>query len=145
MKAVVQRVARASVSVDGRVEGAIERGVLVLLGIEPADQPELLDGFARRLAQFRMFPDELGKTNKSLLDLGLSALVVSQFTLCADLGRGRRPSFDTAERPERARALVEHFARALERQGCRVAQGRFGAHMLVELANDGPLTFVFER
>lgn len=66
-------------------------------------------------------------------------------SLCADLGRGRRPSFDTAERPERARALVEHFARALERQGCRVAQGRFGAHMLVELANDGPLTFVFER
>jgi D-tyrosyl-tRNA(Tyr) deacylase len=144
VKAVVQRVTRASVTVEGEVVGAIGPGVLVLLGIEKGDLEADLDATAERLAQFRMFADDSGRMNRSLAEVGGAALVVSQFTLCADLNKGRRPSFDGAEEPRRARELVERFRSALERAGIATQGGRFGASMQVELLNDGPVTFVIE-
>lgn len=144
MKAVVQRVTRASVTVEGETVGAIGLGVLVLLGIEKGDVEAELEATAERLAQFRMFTDDSGRMNRSLADVGGAALVVSQFTLCADLRKGRRPSFDGAEEPGRARELVERFRAALERAGIATQGGRFGAAMQVELLNDGPVTFVIE-
>lgn len=140
----MQRVTRASVTVEGETVGAIGLGVLVLLGIEKGDLEADLDATAERLAQFRMFTDDSGRMNRSLADVGGAALVVSQFTLCADLRKGRRPSFDGAEEPGRARELVERFRNALERAGIATQGGRFGAAMQVELLNDGPVTFVIE-
>ena len=140
----MQRVTRASVTVEGKVVGKIGPGVLVLLGIEKGDLEADLDATAERLAQFRMFQDEAGRMNRSLVEVGGAALVVSQFTLCADLRKGRRPSFDAAEEPGRALELVERFRVALERVGIATQGGRFGASMQVELVNDGPVTFVIE-
>lgn len=145
MKAVLQRVAWARVRVGDELVGEIEHGLLVLLGIERGDSERDGAELAARLAQYRVFGDEQGRMNRSVEDVRGGVLVVSQFTLCADVSKGRRPSFDPAEAPERAEPLYQRFAAALAARGLRVATGRFGAHMRVESCNDGPVTFLFER
>lgn len=140
MRALLQRVTRAEVRVDGAVVGSIGPGLLVLLGIGHGDDEATADALARRVCELRMFEDEAGRTNRSLLDTGGEALVVSQFTLYADTSRGRRPGFTDAAPPELARSLWRRFAAAVEAQGVRVGLGEFGAEMAVELVNDGPFT-----
>ncbi len=144
MRAVIQRVKWAKVTVAGEVVGAIDRGLLVLLGVGKGDTPELGDALAKKIAQLRIFSDAEDKMNLSLLEVGGACLVVSQFTLYADTTRGRRPFFGEAEAPEPAKALCERFGRALEACGVRVASGRFGAMMDVELCNDGPVTITLD-
>ena len=145
MKAVVQRVARASVRVGGEEVGAIGSGMLVLLGILEGDSEAEARRFAERIALFRFFPDEAGKMNRSAIDVGGQVLVVSQFTLAADGRSGRRPSFDDAAEPSLAESLYERFVDALRASGLDVRTGRFGAKMEVELVNDGPVTFALEE
>lgn len=142
---MLQRVAWAHVEVAGEAVGAIGPGLLVLLGIERGDDEQGARELATRLATYRVFADEQGRMNRSVLDVRGGVLVVSQFTLCADVSKGRRPSFDPAELPERARALCDAFVRALDELGVVTATGRFGAHMQVHSCNDGPVTFLFER
>jgi len=138
MRAVVQRVSRAS-STPG---GAIGAGLVVLLGVAEGDGPEEVDALAGKVARLRIFENEEGKFDRSLLDTGGAALVVSQFTLIADTAKGNRPSFAGAARPEVAEPLYESFCAALRELGVAVEQGVFGARMEVELANDGPVTIV---
>ena len=145
MRAVVQRVSHASVSVEGKVVGAIGRGVAVLVGVTHDDAEEQAEWLARKVAGLRIFEDSAGKLNAGLLDVDGSALVVSQFTLYADARKGRRPGFSDAARPEVAEPLVEHFAQVMRSQGITVETGVFGAHMLVEIHNDGPVTILLER
>ncbi|MFN2131195.1 MAG: D-aminoacyl-tRNA deacylase [Anaerolineae bacterium] len=146
MRAVVQRVARASVTVEGKVVGAIERGLLILLGVTHDDGDEQAAWLANKVAGLRIFEDDEGKMNLSLLDVGGSALVVSQFTLYGDASRGRRPSFTAAARPEVAEPLCDRFVELLRDAGVtRVESGAFGAHMMVEIHNDGPVTLILER
>ncbi|MCX7681591.1 MAG: D-aminoacyl-tRNA deacylase [Anaerolineae bacterium] len=146
MRVVVQRVSRASVSVDGRVVGAIGRGLVVLVGVTHSDTGEQAEWLAQKVAGLRIFEDSEGKMNLSLLDLDSgAALVVSQFTLYADARKGRRPSFTDAAPPEVAEPLVARFAEALRGCGICVETGVFGAHMLVEIHNDGPVTILLER
>jgi D-tyrosyl-tRNA(Tyr) deacylase len=156
MRAVLQRVERASVEVDGELVGAIAGGLLILVGVgredlaaeaSPPDGPRgpkdagaRVAALADKIANLRIFPDNSGRSNLSLLDTGGSALVVSQFTLYADTRGGRRPSFTDAAEPGPAEALVEEFRQALEGLGVSTAAGRFGAHMTVSLVNDGPYT-----
>ncbi len=143
MRALLQRVTRAEVRVggsDGEIVGEIGGGLVVLLGVGPADTEAVADDLARTVAELRIFRDDAGRTNRSLLDTGGAALVVSQFTLYADTRRGRRPGFTGAAAPEQAERLYSSFADALARLGVRTATGRFGAEMLVELVNDGPFT-----
>ena len=140
MRALLQRARRGEVRVDGTVVGSIGPGLVILLGVGPADTEATADELARRTAELRIFRDDEGRTNRSLLDTGGEALVVSQFTLYADTRRGRRPGFTGAAAPELAERLWRQFARALERLGVVVAMGRFGAEMEVELVNDGPFT-----
>jgi len=142
LRAVVQRVAEARVRVDGEVVGEIERGLCVLLGIERGD--EQVVRLADKIARLRIFPDDAGRFDRSVLDVAGSALVVSQFTLIADTARGNRPSFSDAAPPEVAEPLYEAFCAALESQGVGVARGVFGARMAVELVNDGPVTIVLD-
>lgn len=145
MRAVIQRVGRASVRVGEQTTGAIELGLLVLLGVGPEDAPEQADWLARKIANLRIFRDEADRMNLSLLDVQGEALVVSQFTLYGDCRRGRRPSFVKAAPPERAEPLYEEFCARLRSQGVRrVAQGRFAADMKVELLNDGPVTLILD-
>jgi D-aminoacyl-tRNA deacylase len=144
MKIVVQRVSRAEVRVDGRVVGSIGRGLLVLLGAESGDSVYVAEEAARKVAGLRVFDDGAGKMNLGLADVEGSVLVVSQFTLAADLSRGRRPGFERALRGPEAEPLYDRFAAALEALGVRVARGVFGAAMDVELVNEGPATFVLE-
>jgi D-tyrosyl-tRNA(Tyr) deacylase len=144
MRAVVQRVLRASVRVEGRTVGAIERGILVLLGVGADDDDSVAGNLARRLAELRMFGDAEGRTNRSIMDVGGGALVVSQFTLYADLDRGRRPGFSRAARADQAEALYETVCRELADRGVPVERGIFGARMEVELVNDGPFTLWLE-
>ena len=141
---MVQRVSSASVRVDGDVVGAIGRGLLVLLGVGHDDTSDNATRLAAKIASLRIFPDEAGRFDRSLLDVGGDALVVSQFTLLADTRKGNRPSFTDAARPEQAEALVEAFAEALRVAGAHVETGVFGAKMEVELVNDGPVTIVLE-
>ena len=145
MIAVVQRVTRASVRSEGRVLGAIERGMLVLLGVLQGDTSSEAERLAEKIARFRFFEDESGRMNRSALELGRAVLVVSQFTLAADGKKGLRPSFDRAAPPELAEPLYEHFVGVLRTLGLEVATGRFGARMEVELLNDGPVTFVLAQ
>lgn len=145
MRAVVQRVSRAAVRVDGEVVGEVGAGMLILLGVLQGDAEREAERLAERIARFRFFPDDAERMNLSALDLGLGALVVSQFTLAADGRRGRRPSFDRAAAPELAEPLYEHFVAHLEALGLACATGRFGAKMEVELLNDGPVTFVLDE
>ena len=144
MRAVVQRVNRASVSVEGETVASIARGLLLLVGVEQEDGEEEALRLARKCAELRVFSDAAGKFNLSLLDVGGEALVVSQFTLLADTRRGRRPSFVGAAPPEIAEALVEAFARAMREAGVPAQTGRFGAKMTVELVNAGPVTIVLD-
>ncbi len=140
MRALVQRVSEASVTVDGRVVGKIGPGLLVLVGVRHGDDAETAASLARKVAHLRIFEDEAGKMNCSAVELGLAALVVSQFTLYADVRKGRRPSFIDAAPPEVASPLVDRFAEELRAAGLRVETGCFGAHMQVALVNDGPVT-----
>jgi D-tyrosyl-tRNA(Tyr) deacylase len=140
MRALLQRVTQAHVDVDGKTVGQIGPGWLVLLGVGHADTPAIAEQLAEKVALLRCFEDANGKTNLSILDTGGAVLVVSQFTLYADLSRGRRPGFTNAAPPEHATALVETFAEALRRHGLHVEEGQFGAHMQVSLVNDGPFT-----
>ena len=140
MKALLQRVSEASVTEDDRVLGAIGPGLLVLLGVERGDGTAEADLLARKTAALRIFEDAAGKMNRSVLDIGASAMVVSQFTLAADLRRGNRPSFSAAAAPDTAELLYERFCAALREAGVPVATGRFAARMAVRLVNDGPVT-----
>jgi D-aminoacyl-tRNA deacylase len=140
VRAVVQRVSKASVEVDGEVVGAIERGFLVLVGVTHTDGPAEVDWLARKIAGLRLFEDGQGKVNLSLGEVNGSVLVVSQFTLYGDARKGRRPSFTEAARPELAEPLIEQLLGRLAAQGLPIAQGRFGAFMQVSLVNDGPVT-----
>jgi D-tyrosyl-tRNA(Tyr) deacylase len=145
MRALVQRVSQATVSVDGEIAGQIGRGVVVLVGLTHGDTQEQAEWLARKVAGLRIFEDSEGKMNAGLLDVDGAALVISQFTLYADARRGRRPSFTDAAPPDVAEPLVAHFAQVLQDQGVPVEQGVFGAHMLVEIHNDGPVTIPLER
>ena len=144
MRALLQRVSQASVEVDGEIVGAIGTGWLVLLGVGRADTQAVADQLADKVALLRCFEDDQGKTNLSILDVGGQVLLVSQFTLYADLSRGRRPGFTNAALPDEANALVDYLGEALRRHGLHVEQGRFGAHMQVSLVNDGPFTIWLE-
>ncbi len=144
MRAVIQRVTRASVTVDGRVAGEIRAGLLVLLGVSRTDNIESAPYLAEKIANLRIFSDEAGKMNLSLLDVGGSALVVSQFTLYGDTRGGRRPSYIQAAPPEEASRLYEEFARSMRALGVTVETGVFQAHMQVELVNDGPVTILLD-
>ena len=146
MRAVVQRVARASVTVEGKVVGAIQHGLMVLLGVTHEDGEEQASWLANKVAGLRIFDDEAGKMNLSVTDVGGSALVVSQFTLYGDARRGRRPSFTDAARPETAEPLCDRFVERLREAGVGyVESGVFGAQMMVEIHNDGPVTLILER
>jgi D-tyrosyl-tRNA(Tyr) deacylase len=145
MRALLQRVTYASVTVDGRVVGRIDRGFVVLLGVTHSDTKAEAEWLAGKIAGLRLFEDEEGKMNLSLADIGGSALVVSQFTLYGEARKGRRPSFTAAARPEQAELLVDYFGQQLRQQGLIVATGVFGAHMKVEIHNDGPVTLMIER
>lgn len=145
MRAVVQRVSRAAVRVDGQTVGAIARGFVVLVGFAPADDEAALAWMAEKLAGLRVFGDAEGKMNLGIQEVGGAMLVVSQFTLYGDASKGRRPSFVGAAPPEQAEALYERFVALLRERGVRVETGRFRAMMDVELVNDGPVTLLLER
>jgi D-tyrosyl-tRNA(Tyr) deacylase len=144
MRLVVQRVTSASVRADGELLGEIGAGAVVLAGIGAADTPEIVDRVADKLVGLRYFEDAEGRTNLGIADAGGSLLVVSQFTLYADVRRGRRPGFTDAAPPEHAVPLLDRFVERLRGTGLTVATGRFGAAMAVELVNDGPFTLVLE-
>jgi D-aminoacyl-tRNA deacylase len=144
MRAVVQRVTSARVTVSERVTGEIAAGLLVLLGVEQGDGPPDVQYIAAKVRDLRIFPDEAGKMNRSLLDQQGEVLVVSQFTLSGDARNGRRPSFASAAPPEIARALYEDVVRELKTSGLRVATGEFQAMMQVALVNDGPVTILLD-
>ena len=141
----MQRVSRARVLVEGEIRGEIGRGLCVLVGVANDDSEAEAERFAGRVARLRVFEDEDGRFDRSLLDVGGEALVVSQFTLIADTAKGNRPSFGHAARPEHAEPLYDRFCLALRDLGVRVETGVFGARMEVELANDGPVTIVLDR
>ena len=140
----MQRVTRASVEIDGVVVGSIDSGFLLLLGIEPSDTEDDIARAVDKVGHLRVFPDEAGQMNRSLLDTDGSALVVSQFTLLGDLRKGRRPSFVGAAPPKEAETMVDRFVDGLRRSGVHVETGVFGASMNVELVNSGPVTILLE-
>ncbi len=144
MRAVIQRVRKGSVEVEGRVVASIRNGLMILLGIGPDDTEEAAAAMTRKISLLRIFEDQDGKINLSVKDTGGEAIVVSQFTLYADTRKGNRPSFTDAAPPEMARALVERFAALLVEQGVPTQTGEFGAHMLVAIENDGPVTILLE-
>jgi D-tyrosyl-tRNA(Tyr) deacylase len=145
MRVVIQRVKTGRVAVEGRSVAEIGKGVVILLGIGAGDGEEQARYLAEKIATLRIFGDDAGKMNLSLLEVGGEAIVVSQFTLYADTRKGRRPSFTDAALPDIASPLVERFADLLRQQGVPTKTGEFGAHMLVEIANDGPVTIWMER
>jgi D-aminoacyl-tRNA deacylase len=144
MRAVVQRVSRASVKVEGKSTGDIGLGLLVLLGVGHEDAEKDADYLAEKIAGLRIFEDDAGKMNLSVMDVRGAVLAVSQFTLFGDVRRGKRPSFDAAARPARARELYEYFVERVRRLGLRCETGRFQATMQVELINDGPVTILLD-
>lgn len=144
MIAVIQRVTEGSVSIDGQVVGAIGPGMVVLLGVAREDSKKDADFLVDKVVNLRIFEDDAGKMNRSLLDSGGAMLVVSQFTLLGDCRKGRRPSFATAAAPEIAEALYDHFTLQVRERGVEVATGRFRAMMKVSLVNDGPVTLMVE-
>jgi D-tyrosyl-tRNA(Tyr) deacylase len=144
VRAVVQRVREARVLVDGEAVGEVGAGLCVLLGVAREDDEAAAERLAGKVARLRVFENADGKFDRSLIDVGGAALVVSQFTLIADTAKGNRPSFSGAAPPERAEPLYESFCAALGREGIEVARGRFGARMEIELANDGPVTIVLD-
>jgi D-tyrosyl-tRNA(Tyr) deacylase len=144
MRAVIQRVTRAEVRIGTTLAGQIGRGLLVLAGIEKGDQPADVEYLAAKTANLRIFEDEEGRMNRSLLDTGGAVLAVSQFTLLGDARKGRRPGFDAAERPELARPLFEHYVACLRAAGLHCECGVFQAEMQVSLCNDGPVTILLD-
>lgn len=140
MKALIQRVSEASVTIDGTVTGAIEKGLLVLLGVEREDDQEALGKLLHKVMNYRIFPDEDGKMNLNVSQAGGSLLVVSQFTLAADTRKGLRPGFSAAAAPDEAERLYNEFVSAAAETGIRVETGKFGADMKVALVNDGPVS-----
>lgn len=144
MRAVVQRVSRASVKVDGELAGEIAQGLLVLLGVAQDDSEADADYLAEKIAGLRIFEDDGGKMNLSVADVGGSVLAVSQFTLFGDVRRGKRPSFDAAARPEQAKALYEYFVEQIRASGLCCETGRFQEMMAVELVNSGPVTILLD-
>lgn len=143
MKCVIQRVRRASVTIEAEVVASIGGGLLVLAGVEKGDAEDAVRGAARKIRELRVFSDEAGKMNRDVRDAGGAILAVSQFTLAGSIDRGRRPSFDNADEPEKARALFEVFAAELAATGITVQTGRFREMMIVSLENDGPVTFIW--
>lgn len=144
MRAVVQRVSRAKVSVNGTVSGEIGKGLLILLGVGQTDAKSDADYMAEKVAGLRVFDDSEGKMNRSLAEVGGAVLVVSQFTLYGDVRRGKRPSFDAAAPPEKARELYEYFVERIRAAGLPYQTGRFQEMMQVELVNDGPVTILLD-
>jgi len=145
MRVILQRVRKGSVTVEGRVTGSVERGFVALVGVTHGDTPADADLLAKKTANLRVFEDDAGKMNLSALDVGAGVLVVSQFTLYADMRKGRRPSFIDAAAPDVASPLVDDYAERLRAEGIgRVEHGVFGAMMLVEIHNDGPVTIILD-
>ncbi|HWI64545.1 MAG TPA: D-aminoacyl-tRNA deacylase [Symbiobacteriaceae bacterium] len=144
MRAVVQRVSRGKVTVEGEVVGQVGKGYVVLLGVSKDDTPEAADYMAEKISGLRVFEDEQGKMNRSIIEAGGAVLAISQFTLYGDVRRGRRPGFDQAGRPEQAEPLYERFVEKLRSYGLTVETGRFQTHMEVELVNDGPVTILVD-
>ena len=145
MRAVVQRVSESSVTIKGEVAGKIGPGLTVLLGVTHEDTEKAADDLVDKIINLRIFSDEAGKMNRSLLDTGGEMLVVSQFTLYGDCRKGRRPSFIQAAGPEKGNALYEYFVKKVKEKGVKTATGRFGAMMDVALINDGPVTLILEK
>lgn len=145
MKAVIQRVANASVTVDGEISGRIDSGLVILVGIENGDKEPEAEALAAKIAFLRIFTDDNDKMNLSVLDIGGSALVISNFTLCTDCRKGRRPNFSNAADPDTANSLYEYFCECLQKNGVNnIQKGVFGADMKVRLLNDGPVTIVMD-
>ena len=144
MRAVVQRVSQCGVEVDGEVVGSIGPGILVLLGVAKGDEPSAAEYLAGKVANLRIFEDDNGKMNRSLMDIQGEMLVVSQFTLLGDCRKGRRPSFIQAARPDKADRLYQQFVESVRKKGLHVETGQFQAMMAVKLINDGPVTLVLE-
>ena len=144
MKLVLQRVKKASVRVKGQETARIGKGVLILIGVQKGDSPEQAAKLAQKVSQLRIFEDDEGKMNLPVGTTGGELLVVSQFTLAADLGKGNRPSFDPAEAPEKAQRLIGLFVEGLKKTGLKVQEGSFGTRMEVDLTNEGPVTFLLE-
>ena len=144
MKVLIQRVKEASVTIEGQLHSSIEKGILALVGIEKGDSLEQVEKAARKIANLRIFPDENGKMNHSLIDVEGEMLVVSQFTLCGDCKKGTRPSFDKSAPPEIANNLYEAFVAEINKYGIKTQTGKFAAMMDVALINDGPVTFMIE-
>jgi D-tyrosyl-tRNA(Tyr) deacylase len=145
MRVVLQRVSGASVAIDGRVVGSIDRGFCLLVGFTHGDTPVQVDWMAEKIAGLRLFSDAEGKMNLGLQEVGGAVLVVSQFTLYGDVVKGRRPSFVDAARPDVAIPLYQHFVTSLRNRGLEVATGEFGADMKVQIQNDGPVTLILDR
>ncbi len=145
MKFVIQRCQEASVSVDGKTVGAIERGLMVLIGVGKDDTTDVVDKYLKKLLQLRIFEDENGKTNRSLMDIGGQLLLVSQFTLYANCRHGNRPGFTDAGDPQKAKELYEYLIERAKEQVSVVEQGIFGADMKVSLVNDGPFTIILDE
>ena len=144
MKAVIQRVKNASCTVDGTVTGTIDSGLLVYFGVDKGEDTSVLQRFLEKIVRLRCFEDDNGKMNLSIMDKGASILFISQFTLSADVYHGNRPSFDSAEEPEKAKSVYEKGIAILKNLGINVQCGIFGAHMEISYINDGPVTFVLD-
>lgn len=144
MKVLIQRVKRASVTINGEIYSSIEKGILALVGIEKGDTLEQVQKLAKKIANLRIFPDSNDKMNHSMIDIGGEMLVVSQFTLCGDCKKGTRPSFDRSASPDIANDLYERFVDEIRSFGIKTQTGKFAAMMDVELINDGPVTFMLE-
>ncbi len=144
MKAVIQRVKNASVEIDNELFSSINTGYLVLFGVEKGDTKEQADWICNKISNLRCFPDENGKMNLSIKDVQGEMLIVSQFTLCGDIKKGTRPSFDNAMKPDEANMMYEYFVSKTKEQNIPVKTGVFAAHMEVSLLNDGPVTFIIE-
>jgi len=144
MKVLIQRVSKASVTIEGNLYSEIGKGILALVGIEKGDTKEQVEKAARKIVNLRIFPDENDKMNKSLIDVNGEMLIVSQFTLCGDCKKGTRPSFDKSAPPDIANELYELFIKEVQNYGIETGHGEFGAMMDVALINDGPVTFMIE-
>ena len=145
MKVLIQRVKKASVTINNEKYSSIDKGILALVGIEKGDTIEQVEKSAKKIVGLRIFPDENDKMNRSLIDIQGEMLIVSQFTLCGDCKKGTRPSFDKSAHPEIANDLYEKFIKEVEKYGIKTKTGKFGAMMDVELINDGPVTFMIEN